>query len=185
MKGVNNMIKRFIVIMCAMTALLDGCGRDVKTDAKTTDYVTESYTTVESLQDAVYKMLDNVTLFNNKVTFPSSFNDFDDNYTAANPIPYENYDMSMYTLYYKDKNIGFIDLSKDDDIRGLYIDDDVSNIDFNICGIGYDSSKDDVINAFGEPSEQDGTSYIYGNSESVCINFGFNGEKIRTIKIFY
>ena len=158
------MIKRFIVIMCAMTALLDGCGRDVKTDAKTTDYV---------------------TLFNNKVTFPSSFNDFDDNYTAANPIPYENYDMSMYTLYYKDKNIGFIDLSKDDDIRGLYIDDDVSNIDFNICGIGYDSSKDDVINAFGEPSEQDGTSYIYGNSESVCINFGFNGEKIRTIKIFY
>lgn len=207
----KNKLLPFLLLLCCSVTAVSGCGNEKKSEKDSSSSISnsveqntaadnkvenekaditnlsinESHTTVEGLQDVVYKMLENVILFNDKVTFPSSFDDFDDNYTAANAIPYEDYDMSTYTLYYKDTNIGFIDLSKDNDIRGLYIDDDVSNNDFNICGIGYDSSKDDVIKAFGEPSEQSETSYIYGNSESVCINFGFNGEKIRSIKIFY
>ncbi len=182
------MKKRILPIFLITITLLVGCGHDVKPSDKDSIIDTTSETigtTSSDTQDIVQKMLDNVILYNEKVSFPSSFDSFSDDYTAANAIPYDGSDISTYTLYYKDKNIGFIDLSNNNDIRGLYIDDDIPNSDFSISGIGYDSCRSDIINAFGEPDEKTETSYTYGNSESICIVFSFNDEKIRSIKIFY
>ena len=164
-----------------------GCGNDLKTYANDSITDTKSEiieTTSSDSQDIVLKMLDNIVLYGEKLSLPSSFDDFNDDYIAANGKPYKDYDMSTYTLFYKDKNIGFVDLSKNNDIHGLFIDNDIPNIDFNICGIGYESSKDNVINAFGEPTDRTEGSFIYGENEKQQITFGFNGETIRSIKIF-
>ncbi|MBP5579837.1 MAG: hypothetical protein J6X56_10270 [Ruminococcus sp.] len=135
-------------------------------------------------KDIVLKMLDNIVLFGEKLSLPSSFDDFNDDYTATNGVPYKDYDMSTYTLYYKNKKIGFVDLSKNNDIHGLFIDNDIPNSNFNICDIGYNSNKADVINVFGEPTDRTEGSFIYGENENQQITFGFNGETIRSIKIF-
>lgn len=182
------MKKRILPAFLITFTILAGCGHYVKPSGSDSiiDTTSETIATTSSdTQDIVLKMLDNVILYNEKISFPSSFDSFSDDYTAANAIPYDDYDMSTYTLYYKDKNIGFIDLSKNDDVRGLFIDNDVPNIDFNICGIGYGSSKDDIIQAFGEPNDRAQDSFIYGESEDKQIVFSFNDEKIRSIKIFY
>lgn len=181
------MKKRILPAFLITITILAGCGHDVKPSGNDSiiDTTSETIVTTSSgTQDIVLKMLDNVILYNEKVSFPSSFDSFSDDYTAVNPIKYESYDMSTYTLYYKDKNIGFIDLIKDNDVRGLFIDNDVPNTDFTICGIGYGSSKDDIIQAFGEPNDRTEESFIYGENENKQIVFGFNGNNIRSISIF-
>ena len=181
------MKKRILPAFLSTITILVGCGHDVKPSDNDSIIDTTSETigtTSSDKQDIVLKMLDNVILYNEKISFSLSFDSFSDDYTAANAIPYDGYDMSTYTLYYKDKNIGFIGLSKDDDVRGLFIDNDVPITDFNIYGIGYGSSKDDIIQAFGEPNDRAQDSFIYGKSEDKQIVFGFNGDKIRSINIF-
>ncbi len=181
------MRKIFAAILIAAAALSVGCGHDIKPSGNNSNSDTTSEmigTTSAEKQDIVCEMLDNIVLYGEKLPLSSSFDDLDDNYTAADPIPYEGRDISTYTLYYKDKNIGFIDLSKDNELCGLFIDDDVPDSDFSICGIGYGSCKDDIIQAFGEPNVQTEGSFIYGESEDKQVVFGFNGDKIRSVKIF-
>lgn len=181
------MRKSFLTIFIATAALSVGCGQDIKPSSNNSNIDTTSEiigTTSADKQDIVLKMLDNVILYGEKLSLPSSFDLLSDDYTAAEPIPYEGTDIALYKLYYKEKNIGFADLSANNELHGLYIDNDVPSSDFSICDIGYDSFKDDILQAYGEPTDQTEETLIYGESSDKQVVFSFNGDKIRSIKIF-
>lgn len=181
------MKKRILPAFLTTITILVGCGHDVKPSDNDSIIDTTSETigtTSADKQDIVLKMLDNVILYGEKLSLPSSFDLLSDDYTAAEPIHYEGTDIALYKLYYKEKNIGFADLSANNELHGLYIDNDVPSSDFSICGIGYDSFKDDILQAYGEPTDQTEETLIYGENSDKQVVFSFNGDKIRSINIF-
>ena len=84
------MKKRILPTFLIAITILVGCGHDVKPSDNDSIIDTTSETigtTSSDKQDIVLKMLDNVILYNEKISFSLSFDSFSDDYTAANAIP--------------------------------------------------------------------------------------------------
>ncbi len=196
------MRKKLLIIMLMMSMSLNliSCHRDIETKVSPEEEVTlgdhqepelNSLSGNESNDDGaenvaavdIYQAMENIELYGKTISLPCKFKDLGSEYTLELGVAHPTVPtMSYYPLHYNGEEIGGVGLrdsevgEETDDKMIVYLELDIwwgADIDVNVLGISFNSTRDEIMEAFGTPlwPEEIDYSIRYGESHYQNIEF--------------
>ena len=124
--------------------------------------------------------IQNINLFGKKISLPCKFEELGEEFTLESGVPVFESDL-LYLLHYKGERIGSVVLKNcninekpdDKDIIALDLDNYFIDEQFSVMGIGFNSTRNEILKTFGSPFKQNDMQLYYGLSfdKNVCFMF--------------
>jgi hypothetical protein len=142
-------------------------------------------------------VLSNITITNRRISSESKFKDLGKKFTLGKCIldfskePKANRNTQVYMLIYEDEEVGNIELTPDNLIIGIYLDDNFPNEEIDICGVNFKTNFEELVEIFGKPTlgaDEDfkingSGSIYYGGVEEPNIHFYYRSFGMYKITI--